>query len=194
MKKQFGLWLTISFTVILVGCVSVIAEPTATELASTALGTPDGVLDVLVTPGFMPSPTAVGSQEAPPISTKTPTSFPTQSVVKAATPKETPSQDRVIVIAGESEVYQIKVGQAFMFHGPRGADWQIGYDQEFLTLLTSEEESQQAGDSWEFQAKQQVERTRIWLTNVPSSCVGEICPPAAGAAIEMEAFVEIVQD
>lgn len=193
MKKQFGLWLTILFTVISVGCVPVIAEPTATESAPTVLDTPDSVLDVLSTPGITPSPTAVISQEALPIPTKTPTAFLTQSVVKTPTPEETPPPNRVIVVAGGSEVYQIKVGQDFTFQGPRGADWQIGYDQEFLTLLTSEGVSQQAGDSWEFQAKQQIGRTRIWLTNLPPSCVGEFCPPPA-ASIQLDASIEIVQN
>ena len=194
MTKLFGMWLTIFYVMFVVGCTPTTDEPSLSAPTQTAEALPVSTPILSPTPNLKSLPTVSNLQEGTPTPTKTPVPTSPQFVTETPPTGETTTQNEVIVIAGDSETYQIKVGQIFTFQGPRGPGWQIGYDQSMLTLLTTEAESQQPGDTWELQAKQETGRTRIWLTNIPPPCDGEFCPPVSGAAIEMEAFVEIINE
>ena len=188
MIKWFRLWLTVFYIAAAVGCAASATEsppvqPTVTAVAPSP--TP--------TSPTRPSVTPSSHQMATPLSTVT--ASPQLPIPTATTlQSEEPTPENVVVMAGDSAVFQLVVGQKFVFQGPRGPEWQIGYDQSMLTLLTPEEVQQQPGDRWEFQANQTVGRTRIWLNSVSPPCEGEFCPPPAGATIQLEAFVEIINE
>lgn len=173
MIKWFRWWLIVFCIVAAVGCASAATESPPVQPPATAVA---------------PSPTLTS-----PVSSAVTTSSPQLPLPTAATRLAELTPESVVVVAGDSAVFQLVVGQKFIFQGPRGPEWQIGYDQGLLTLLTPEEVQQQPGDSWEFQANQTVGRTRIWLNSVSLPCEGEFCPPPAGAAIQLEAFVEIIE-
>lgn len=178
MQKLFGLCLVILCIGVAAGCipVTVTDEPSQEEPIATALSP---VVNTIV-PSFTPDTVITVTNPPPPTITPIPeTPQPTHD------PPASILEDTIIVIVGDSEVYPIKVGQVFTLQGSRGPGWQIGYDQSFLTLLTPVEMHEQPGDYWEFQANQVTGLTRIWLTNASM---------AAGAEIQMEAFIEIVNE
>ncbi len=192
MRRWFGFWCVIFYVGGAVGCTPITSrpqlEPTVTILSlptRAILPTLTPTIETLDTPSQEEpaTPTIAAVLEAPQPAAETPTAE------KAAA-----EEAAIIVFAGDSEVYQIKIGQTFTFQGPRGPGWQIGYDQNLLTLLTPVEMVEQPGDDWVFQAKQETGRTRIWVSNAPPPCEGEICPPSAGAEMQMEALIEIVNE
>jgi hypothetical protein len=185
MIKWFRLWLTVFFIAAAGGCAASATESPPVQTTATAV-VPSSTLTSPVSPAV----TTSSRQMATPLSTVT--SSPQLPIPTATTLRsEEPTTESVVVMAGDSTVFQLVVGQKFTFQGPRGPEWQIGYDQSLLTLLTPEEVQQQPGDRWEFQANQTTGRTRIWLNSVSPPCEGEFCPPPAGATIQLEAFVEI---
>ncbi len=106
----------------------------------------------------------------------------------------TPTAEPKIIVIGDTEKQQVQVGEIFIVQGSRGPNWQIGYDPEVLELLTTAEEQQTAGDTWLFMAIQATTQTVIRLDFSSPPCTAEPCPPPpGGAAILMEAFIEITQ-
>jgi hypothetical protein len=194
MRRLIGLWFVIFYIVPVAGCVPTISEPAQSEPVPTVLSQPSNTLVPTFTPIPQNTPAAFPVPEGSPVPTNTPILEPVPIATDTPPPNEANVQEMTIVIAGDSEVYQIKIGETFTFQAPRGTGWQIGYDQNLLTLLTPVELHEQPGDDWVFQANQETGRTRIWVTNVPPPCEGELCPPAAGAEILMESLIEIVNE
>lgn len=151
----------------------------------------------IATPPILSTATAVlptvASLPATAAPLPTPTQLPTvtQTAPLPATPLAVATP--AIVVIGDSQKQQVTVGETFILQGSRGLQWQIRYDPQFLTLLTTAEMQQTDGTEWLFQANEVTTQTVIALEQVPLVCEGALCPPpAGGAAIQLEAFIEIV--
>lgn len=192
MGRWIRLWFVVFWGVLGTGCVPTNNEPAQSEPIPPVLSQPSPTPVPALTPRPQNTPAALSAPEETLVPTNTPifTAVPTATAI----PQEANAEAMRIVIAGGSDISQIKVGETFTFQAPRGPGWQIGYDQSLLTLLTPVEMVEQPGDDWVLQAKQETGRTRIWVSNAPPPCEGEICPPSAGAEMQMEALIEIVNE
>ena len=169
--KLWQLFWILCAVVVLCGCTPETAETLPTLMAtSPSAADPTTVLATAVA-----LPTVTSAPLQPPSS-------------------PTPTAEPKIIVIGDTEKQQVQVGEIFIVQGSRGPNWQIGYDPEVLELLTTAEEQQTAGDTWLFMAIQATTQTVIRLDFSSPPCTAEPCPPPpSGAAILMEAFIEITQ-